>query len=68
MLAARRRFRLLIWLDESHGPVQAAIATYVGDDKLTESTFDCGPFDAIGEVADVALRTLDRQLTLWPTG
>lgn len=55
----------MVWLDETHGPTQAALARYIDDDKTHESTWDCGPFDSAVDVVVDALRTLDRQLTLW---
>lgn len=63
--SAQRRYRLLIWLDAACNPVQAAVAHYVGDDKLGESTWACEPFDSLHDVADAAVRALDHQLTLW---
>lgn len=61
----RRRYRVLLWLDETGGPLQAAHAIYVDDDMLTERTFDCEPFDTVDEVLREVLAALDIQRRLF---
>lgn len=55
----------MVWLDQAGHPQQAAVARYVDDDKVRESTWTPGPFDNIHDVADVAMHSLDVQLKFW---
>lgn len=60
----RVRWRVLIWLDETGGPLQAAMAKYVDDEKTRETTWQCGPFETPLDALDEALSRVDEQLSL----
>lgn len=60
-----RRYRLLIWTDEALVPRQMAIAAYVDDQKLKETTKEVGPFDTWTDILEWAGKTVDIQQTLW---
>ena len=61
----RRRYRLLLWLDDTGHVEQVAHAIYVDDDMLTERTYTPEPFDPPDEVFRALLEALDVQQRLW---
>jgi hypothetical protein len=64
-LGPAHRYRLLLWLDADEVPLQAAVALFHGDIKLTETTYRCEPFDTCDDALRAGVHALDRQLSLW---
>lgn len=60
-----RRYRVILWLDETGGPTQVALAVYVDDVKTRESTYEPGPFDSVVDAVVTVLQEVEPQQTLW---
>ena len=64
-LGSAHRYRLLVWVDADQVPLQAAVALFHGDIKLSECTWACEPFDTCDDALRAGVHSLDRQLSLW---
>lgn len=61
----RRRYRVLLWLDDAGNPEQVARALYVDDEMLSEHTWAPEPFDNPHDVLREILSGLDVPGQLW---
>lgn len=61
----RRRYRILLWLDDAANPEQVDVATYLDDEVRTHTTWTPEPFDRPHDVLDAALNFVDIQLRLF---
>lgn len=57
-------YRLLVWLDDVGNPLQVAVAKYLDEERLGETTWTPEPFDTLAHVAKQVGDTLDIQLRL----
>lgn len=54
----RRRYRILLWLDEAFNADGATVERYTGGDRTSCDVVSFEPFDNVGAVADACVRAL----------
>lgn len=53
-------YRLVVWFDSTGGPLQWSVDHYDHGERIGTVVTGTGPFDNLHDVADVAMRTVER--------